>query len=202
MKTESRDIFPDTDFSAMRKEKEAILKQKAVSVWLFGLSGSGKTTIAKDLEKRLIAESFFCRILDGDDVRSGINNNLGFSLDDRLENIRRIAEINTLFLNTGIIVINSFVCPTIQMRQMAKSIIGASDFVEVYVSTPLEVCEQRDVKGLYKKARANKTPDFTGISSPFEEPENPDLILDTSITALDECTKLIFNYLHAKIKFI
>lgn len=132
-------------------------------------------------------------MLDGDNIRSGINNNLGFSKEDRLENIRRIAEVSKLLINTGMITICSFISPTDEIRQMAKNIIGENDFIEIFLNPPLEVCEQRDTKGLYKKARAGEIKDFTGISSPFEAPKHPDLEIDTSVTPIKDSVELIFN---------
>ena len=163
-----------------RADKEALLGQRGLMVWFTGLSGSGKSTVAIALERELHARGILCRILDGDNVRSGINNNLGFSADDRVENIRHIAEVARLFVDTGIVTIAAFISPSNALREMAAEIIGKDDFVEVYVDTPLSVCEERDVKGLYKKARTGEVKNFTGISAPFEAPEHPALRLDTS----------------------
>lgn len=179
-------IFPTFDKIVGRKEKEQILKQKAKAIWMTGFSGSGKTTIAVELEKELLKRGFFTQILDGDNVRTGININLGFSDEDRIENIRRIAEVTKLFLNCGIITINCFVSPTKAIRENAKKIIGAADFVEVFIDTPIEVCEQRDVKGLYKKARAGKIKDFTGINAPFETPTNATVVVKTNNKTITE----------------
>ena len=163
-----------------RRDKEIYLKQRAKVIWFTGLSASGKTTLASMLEKKLFELNYFCQILDGDNVRSGINKNLRFTNKDRTENIRRIAEVSKLFMNCGIILLCSFISPTNQMRKMAKEIIGEDDFLEIFVDTPLEICEQRDQKGLYKKARAGEIKNFTGISAPFEIPENPFLRVDNS----------------------
>jgi adenylylsulfate kinase len=163
-----------------RQDKESLLGQKGIMIWMTGLSGSGKSTIALGVERELHKRGILCRILDGDNIRAGINNNLGFSEEDRRENIRRIAEIGKLFIETGIVTIACFVSPTNELRQMARDIIGKDDFREVYVSTPLEECERRDVKGLYARARRGEVKDFTGISAPFEAPTSPDLCLDTS----------------------
>src|SRR5690606_635109 len=146
------------------------LGQSGLCVWMTGLSGSGKSTIAAGLERRLHAEGVHTMVLDGDNVRTGINGNLGFSDADRTENIRRIAEVAKLFVHNGTVTICCFVSPTIAIRERAKAIIGAEDFVEVFVDTPLEECERRDVKGLYAKARAGEVEEFTGISAPFEAP--------------------------------
>ncbi len=151
-----------------------------------GLSGAGKTTIAQNIEKELNKRGYLIQVLDGDDVRKGINNNLGFSAEDRYENIRRISEVSKLFLSCGIICINSFISPTKEIRHMAKDIIGRENFIEVYVNAPLEVCEQRDVKGLYKKAREGKIKNFTGIDAPFEAPENPTIELKTDELSIEE----------------
>jgi len=167
-------IFPDKNNKLERPEKEKLLGQKAKVIWLTGLSAAGKTTIGRDLEKELFKKGFLTQILDGDNIRSGINSNLGFSSEDRYENIRRISEVTKLFIDCGIICINSFITPTNDIRKMAKDIIGEDDFIEVFVNAPVEVCEQRDPKGLYKKAREGKIKDFTGIDAPFDIPENPD----------------------------
>ena len=168
-----------------------------------GPSGSGKTTIAIALEQKLKDKGFLTQVLDGDNVRTGINNNLGFSVEDRAENIRRIAEVSKLFINCGVITINCFVSPTIEIREQAKNIIGESDFIEVFVNTPIEICEKRDVKGLYKKARAGEVKDFTGISAPYEEPLNPELTIDSSKLTVEESTRVVLNYLEEKgyVKF-
>jgi len=172
-------IFPIFDKIAGRAEKEQFLNQKSKVIWMTGLSGSGKTTIAIALEKELLQRGFFTQVLDGDNIRVGINNNLGFSEEDRTENIRRIAEVSKLFLNCGVITINCFVSPTKAIRENAKKIIGALDFIEVFIDTPIEICEQRDVKGLYKKARAGEIKDFTGINAPFEAPTNAKVVIKT-----------------------
>ena len=189
----AKNIYPVFDRIYDRKVKEEILRQSAKVIWFTGLSGSGKTTLASSLEKELFFRRFFCQVLDGDNIRTGINNNLGFSQEDRLENIRRIAEVSKLLLHTGMITICSFISPTHEIRSLARNIIGENDFIEVFLNPPLEVCEQRDTKGLYKKARAGIIQDFTGISAPFEAPENPDLELDTSSMGIKDCVDQIFN---------
>ncbi|MFZ5551693.1 MAG: adenylyl-sulfate kinase [Bacteroidota bacterium] len=193
-------IHPVYDRALQRQDKEKFLGQHAVVVWMTGLSGSGKSTIALALEKRLQENGFFTRLLDGDNVRTGINNNLGFSESDRMENIRRIAEVSKLFLNNGVICINSFVSPTQAIRETAKKIIGEKDFLEIYINTPLEICEQRDVKGLYKKARAGEIKDFTGISAPFEAPENPSLEIKTENKTIEQSTDELYQFILPKIK--
>ena len=189
----AKNIYPVFDRIYDRKVKEEILRQSAKVIWFTGLSGSGKTTLAANLEKELFFRRYFCQVLDGDNIRSGINNNLGFSKEDRLENIRRIAEVTKLLINTGMITICSFISPTEEIRQLARKIIGEKDFIEIFLNPPLEVCEQRDTKGLYKKARAGEIKDFTGISSPFEAPSNPNLEIDTSVTSIKDSVELIFN---------
>lgn len=184
--TMKHNVYPIFDKMMTRADKEQLLNQRGLMVWFTGLSGSGKSTIAIALERELHRRGFLCRILDGDNIRSGINNNLGFSEEDRVENIRRIAEVGKLFVDTGIITLAAFISPNNALRQMAAEIIGKEDFIEVYVSTPIEVCEQRDVKGLYARARRGEIKDFTGVSAPFEAPEHPDLSLDTSVLTLEE----------------
>jgi len=188
-----KNIHPQFEKIKNRRFKERILNQRAKVLWFTGMSGSGKTTLASLLEEKLFDAGFFCQILDGDNVRSGINNNLGFSEEDRIENIRRIAEVAKLFLNCGIIVICSFISPTRQMRHLAKEIIGEDDFLEIFVNVPLEICEERDPKGLYKKARAGKIKDFTGITSPFEDPENPFLSVENTDPDIEKTVERIFK---------
>lgn len=195
----TENIYPVFDRIYDRKVKEEILRQSAKVIWFTGLSGSGKTTLASNLEKELFFRRFFCQVLDGDNIRTGINNNLGFSKEDRLENIRRIAEVSKLLINTGMITICSFISPTEEIRSMARNIIGEEDFIEIFLNTPLEVCEQRDVKGLYKRARAGEIKDFTGISSPFEAPANPDVEIDTSVVKIKDSVDLIFNTIADRI---
>ena len=193
-------IHPIFDKILSRNDKELFLNQKAKVLWFTGLSGSGKSTIAQHLEKRLFSEGIFVQLLDGDNIRSGINNNLGFSLEDRNENIRRISEVSKLFLNAGIVCLNSFVSPTIKIRNAAKEIIGEEDFIEVYVNTPLEICEQRDVKGLYKKARAGEIKGFTGIDSPYEAPQNPDIEVKTENQTIEESVDQIYQAIIAQLQ--
>lgn len=191
-------IYPIFDKMLTRADKEALLGQHGIMVWFTGLSGSGKSTIAIALERELHRRGLLCRILDGDNIRSGINNNLGFSPEDRIENIRRIAEVGRLFVDTGIITLAAFISPTNELRRMAARIIGEDDFFEVYVSTPLEECERRDVKGLYAKARRGEIKEFTGISAPFEKPEHPALTLDTSRLSLEESVKQLLDLIEKK----
>lgn len=189
-------IYPVFDRMLSRADKEALLHQKGVMLWFTGLSGSGKSTVAIALERELHRRGLLCRILDGDNIRSGINSNLGFSAEDRRENIRRIAEVAKLFVDTGIITIAAFISPTEQLRCMARDIIGADDFKEIYVSTPLAECERRDVKGLYARARRGEVKNFTGISAPFEAPEHPALSLDTSVLPIEESVKQLLQLLN------
>lgn len=191
--TQENNIYPIYDKMMTRADKEALLGQKGMMIWFTGLSGSGKSTIALSLERELDKRGILCRILDGDNIRSGINRNLGFSEEDRVENIRRIAEVCKLFVDTGIVTIAAFISPTNQLREMAAGIIGKDDFREIYVSTPLSVCEQRDVKGLYARARRGEIKDFTGVSAPFEAPEHPALSLDTSKLTLEEAVNQVLQ---------
>ncbi len=193
-------VYPIFDKMLSRSAKEQLLGQKGLMVWFTGLSGSGKSTLAVALERELHQRGLLCRILDGDNIRSGINNNLGFSAADREENIRRIAEVGKLFVDTGIITLAAFISPDEKMRQMAASIIGNEDFLEVYVNTPIEACEKRDVKGLYAKARKGEIKNFTGVSAPFEAPENPDISIDTSVTSLEESVQALLSIILPKIK--
>lgn len=195
----SNNIHPTFDRILKREDKEQFLKQKAKVIWMTGLSGSGKTTIAIALEQKLKDKGFLTQVLDGDNVRTGINNNLGFSVEDRAENIRRIAEVSKLFINCGVITINCFVSPTIEIREQAKNIIGESDFIEVFVNTPIEICEKRDVKGLYKKARAGEIKNFTGIDSPFEAPVKPDVDVKTANMSIEGAANQILEIILPKI---
>lgn len=183
-----------------RKTRCERLGQQSKVVWLTGLSGSGKSTIAQYLEQRLFSEGFFAQVLDGDNIRDGINQNLGFSEEDRSENIRRIAEVAKLYLNSGIITINSFISPTVAIRKIAAEIIGPDSFIEIYVNAPIEVCEKRDVKGLYAKARKGMIKGFTGIDAPYEPPTQPALEVCTDKMDIFQATELIFEYLLPNIK--
>ena len=193
-------IYPIFDRMLARKDKEELLKQHSVMIWFTGLSGSGKSTIAIALERELHKRGLLCRILDGDNIRSGINNNLGFTEADRIENIRRIAEVSKLFVDAGIITIAAFISPSNDIREMAAGIIGKDDFLEVYVSTPIEECERRDVKGLYAKARRGEIKKFTGISAPFEAPVHPALMLDTSVLSLEESINKLLELILPRIQ--
>ena len=200
MNTPSENIFPVFDKIISKEKKEKLLNQKGKVVWLTGLSGSGKTTIAIQLEKELYKLGFLVQILDGDNIRAGINNNLSFSESDRTENIRRIAEVSKLFLNCGIITINCFVSPKTKMRQIAKKIIGKENYYEIFIDADLETCEKRDVKGLYKKARNGEIKNFTGINSQYEKPNNPRLEVNTSQLSIEESIEVILKNVLPQLK--
>lgn len=191
--SKATNIHPIFDRLLTRVDRETRLGQKAKVLWLTGLSGSGKSTIAQDLERTFYNNGFFAQVLDGDNIRTGINNNLGFSIEDREENIRRISEIAKLYLNSGVITICSFISPTRKIREKASEIVGKEDFLEIFINTPLELCEKRDVKGLYKKARAGEIKGFTGIDSPYEEPDSPFLNVETANSTIEESSTLIFD---------
>ena len=193
-------IYPIFDKMLTRSDKESLLKQRGCMVWFTGLSGSGKSTVAIALERELQKRGILCRILDGDNIRFGINSNLGFSEEDRIENIRRIAEIGKLFVDTGIVTIAAFISPNNMLREMASKIICQDDFIEVFVSTPLEECERRDVKGLYAKARRGEIENFTGISAPFEAPENPAISLDTSKLSVEQSVNRLLDLILPRIE--
>jgi len=194
-------IHPVFDRIIQRKDKEVLLKQNSKVIWLTGLSGAGKTTLGVNLERKLFNRGYLTQILDGDNIRSGINKNLKFTEEDRAENIRRIAEVNKLFVNCGIITINCFISPTNTMRQKAIEIIGRENFIEVYVNAPLKVCEERDVKGLYKKARKGEIKNFTGIDSPFEAPDNPDIEIRTDLLNIDEASDKLYEFIIDKVQY-
>ena len=182
--------------------KEALLKQRGLVIWLYGLSGSGKSTLANALERRLYGEDVFTQVLDGDNIRTGLNSNLGFSDEDRWENIRRIAEVAKLFVRAGVVTIASFICPRNELRAMAREIVGQADFLEVYVECSFETCERRDVKGLYAKAKAGEVKQFTGRDSTFEPPESPeaaDLILNTDEQGEDESIEQLYRAVHPRV---
>lgn len=196
----AENIYPIYDRMMTCQDKESLLGQRGIMIWFTGLSGSGKSTIAMGVERELHAQGILCRILDGDNVRAGINNNLGFSAEDRIENIRRIAEIGKLFVQTGVVTLACFVSPTNDIRQMARKIVGEEDFLEVYISTPIEECERRDVKGLYARARKGEVKNFTGISAPFEAPVSPDIAIDTSKIPLEESVKTLTELIIKRVK--
>ena len=186
-----------------KEDRVKLLNQKGVTIWLTGLSGSGKSTIAVELEHALIENRHQAYILDGDNIRHGLNKNLGFSPEDRTENIRRIGEVAKLFTDAGIITITAFISPYREDRDAVRRLLNDGEFIEVHVKCPLDVCEKRDTKGLYKKARAGEVKDFTGISAPYEEPLNPELTIDSSKLTVEESTRAVLNYLEEKgcVKF-
>ena len=190
------------DQLVQRSERERFLSQNSGVYWLTGLSGSGKSTIAKGVERKLFNAGFFVQVLDGDNIRTGISNNLTFSVEDRQENIRRIAEVAKLYVESGIVTLCSFISPTIEIRSQAKEIIGQKDFTEVYVETSLELCEERDVKGLYKKARKGLIKGFTGIDSPYEPPVNADMVIPTASQDVDESVDTLCHYIIEKSKLV
>lgn len=193
-------IFPIHDRLVGFEDRCRRLNQRPISLWFCGLSGSGKSTIAVGLERLLFQKGYTTQVLDGDNIRSGINSNLGFSVEDRLENNRRVAEIAKLYNMSGLITINSFISPTQSIRNKAKEIIGDSFFKEVYIKASLETCEDRDVKGLYEKARKGEIKGFTGIDSPFEVPENPFLEIDTEKHTLEVCIQSLFKAIEPLIR--
>jgi len=196
----ANNTVPIFDKMLSREQKQSLLHQKSLCIWFTGLSGSGKSTLALALEHYLFQQGFKTALLDGDNVRQGINSDLGFSDKERTENIRRIAEINKLFLQNGIITINAFVSPTNAIRQMAKEIVGQDDFYLIYTQASLKTCKQRDVKGLYKKVQQGEIQNFTGISSVFEEPIHADLLLDTDMQTIEVCLNEIIKQILPKIK--
>lgn len=178
-----------------KDQREKFLGQKGVVIWFTGLSGSGKSTLAHAVEKRLFENGNLCYVLDGDNIRHGLNKNLGFSPQDREENIRRIGEVAKLFTDAGLIAMTAFISPYRADRRKARELLNSGEFIEVYAKVPIEVAEQRDPKGLYKKARAGEIKEFTGISAPYEEPENPEIVVDTSVLSLEESADKIITYL-------
>ena len=185
--------------SALAKtEREQLLKQKGVVIWFTGLSGSGKSTLALAVEEELYKRGHLCYVLDGDNIRHGLNKNLGFSPEDREENIRRIGEVSKLFADAGLLTMTAFISPYRKDRDLARQLLNDREFIEVYTTVPLEVAEQRDPKGLYKKARAGEIKEFTGISAPYEEPINPELTIDTSKLDLEQSRDKVIEYLEQK----
>lgn len=193
-------IFPVFDEILQKKDKEDLLQQNAKVIWMTGLSGSGKTTIAKGVERYLHSRGVLNQLLDGDNIRVGISNDLGFSTDERTENIRRISEVSKLFIHCGIVTLNCFVSPTVKIRENAKKIIGEEDFIEVYINASVETCKNRDTKGLYKKAKEGKITNLSGVNAPFEPPKNPDLEINTSELSVNESIEKVINYILPIIK--
>jgi len=181
-----------------RERREKLNEHQGAVVWFTGLSGSGKSTVAHEVEERLHRMGCHTYVFDGDNVRHGLCAGLGFSPQDRSENIRRIGEMVKLFLDAGILALTAFISPFVRDRRAIRDLIGSEDFVEIHCRCPLEVCEQRDVKGMYKRARAGEIKEFTGISSPYEIPENPDLVLDTDKLSVEECAERVIHLLKQK----
>jgi adenylylsulfate kinase len=192
-------IYPVFDKMLPREAKEELLGQRGAVIWMYGLSGSGKSTLANLLERRLHERGRMVKVLDGDNVRSGLNRNLGFSDEDRLENIRRVSEVAKLFADSGIITITSFITPHNELRKMAREIIGDDDLLEVYVKASFETCAERDPKGLYAKVKAGEVKQFTGKDSAFEEPDRPDLVIDTEALSEEESLSVLLDASLAKV---
>ncbi|AOH55178.1 adenylyl-sulfate kinase [Peribacillus muralis] len=182
-------------FSLTKEHRQTLHGHKSYILWFTGLSGSGKSTIANMVEAKLHAKGVSTYILDGDNLRNGLNEDLGFSMDDRKENIRRIGEVSKIFVDSGIVVLATFISPYANDREDVRKKVESDEFIEIYVKCPIEACEERDPKGLYKKARIGKITDFTGVSAPYEEPENPEIIIETSENTIEECVQQIINYL-------
>jgi adenylylsulfate kinase len=195
-----KNLFSSKNELISRKEKENLLSQKGTCFWLTGLSGSGKTTIAKLTAEKLHSDGILTQVLDGDNIRLGVNKNLTFSEEDRTENIRRIAEITKLFIENGVVTICCFISPTKKMRSLAKKIIGSKDFNEIFVNTSLEDCTKRDTKGLYKKAALGEIKNFTGVSAPFEEPISAELIIPTQNLSAEDSSIILYNFALQLIK--
>jgi adenylylsulfate kinase len=195
----SHDIFPVFQRLMQRSEKEALLKQRAKTIWLTGLPAAGKTSIAIEMERMMHREGYFVKVLDGDNVRVGLNSDLGFTDAERKENIRRIAEVSKLFVDGGIITINCFLSPTEEISNIARSILR-DDLIEVYVNTPLYICEQRDVKGLYAKARRGELKNFTGIDAPFEAPAAPAFSVSTESISASQAASDVYRCLEKRIR--
>lgn len=186
----------------MRAAKEALLKQRARVIWMCGLSGAGKSTLASELDLELSARGFLSMVIDGDEIRQGLNRGLGYSAEDRRENLRRVAEVARLTTACGIISIVSFITPTQSVRQMVRNIVGENDYTEVFVNAPLDVCEQRDIKGLYRLAREGRIKDFTGIDSPFEPPVNPHIEINTDKMSIEQCSHKLLEFVLPLIEHI
>lgn len=182
-----------------KEQREQLMQQRTKLIWFTGLSGSGKSTLAVQLEAQLFARGFKTYLLDGDNIRTGLNKDLSFTDEGRVENIRRIGEVSKLLLDSGVIVLSAFISPFKADREQVKAIVGASNYIEVFVDTPLEICEQRDVKGLYKKARAGEVKNFTGIDSPYERPESADLVIKKETLTVEQSVERLLNFVLPKI---
>jgi len=188
----------ESESQVSRAEREALLRHRAVTLWFTGLSGSGKSTLARALERALVARGVLAYVLDGDNVRGGLNADLGFSPEDRVENIRRIGEVAKLMNDAGVLVLTAFISPYRADRARARALLPAGAFLEVFVDAPLELCEQRDPKGLYRKARAGEIAEFTGVSAPYEPPTGPELRVATGARPLDACVAELLAFLEAR----
>jgi adenylylsulfate kinase len=184
-----------------KQQREELMNQRAKLVWFTGLSGSGKSTLAVQLEAQFHGLGFKTYLLDGDNIRAGLNKDLSFTDEGRIENIRRIGEVSKLLLDAGVVVLSAFISPFQADREQVKKIVGPENYIEIFVNAPLEVCEQRDVKGLYKKARAGEVKNFTGIDSPYEAPTSPDLVLETGVLSIDESVGKLIGFVKRKILF-
>jgi adenylylsulfate kinase len=193
-------IFPTAHLLRTRVERQAHLRQRSVAVWLFGLSGAGKTTLADALDRRLAQDGHFAAVLDGDNLRGGLNSGLGFSDPDRFENIRRAAEVARLFVQAGVIAITALITPRRGLRDLVRSVIGPEDLIEVYLSASFDVCARRDPKGLYARAAAGEISAFTGRDSAFEPPEHADLVLDTGVLTPAECLARVHAVVEPRIR--
>lgn len=198
----AENIHPIFDQIVSRTTREKFLNQRAHVFWFTGLSGSGKSTIAQGVELSLFDRGYFAQVIDGDNIRTGLCNNLSFSIADRQENIRRIAELSKLYTSSGIISLCSFISPTIEIRAMAKEIIGNMDFSEIFINTSIDLCEKRDVKGLYKKARLGEIKGFTGIDSPYEAPVNAALEIKTDEQSVEESVGDVLDFIIQKVKIL
>lgn len=196
------DIHPIYHHMITRDEREAKLRQRARVIWLYGLSGSGKSTLVTALEERLFADGYVTTHLDGDNLRDGLNRGLGFTDADREENIRRVAEVSKLFVQSGIVCLNSFITPKESLRQLARGILGKENLLEIYVECSFETCRQRDVKGLYKKVEAGLVPNFTGKESAFEPPVQADLVLNTESTPLEQSLETLYSFVIGHIRAV
>jgi adenylylsulfate kinase len=199
--TRDHSLWTDFNNFIRRNRRRFLVRQRPVVIWLTGLPGSGKTTLAESLNAAILKKGYFTKHFDGDEIRKGINNDLGYSDTDRMENVRRTAEISRLFLDSGLVIICSFISPTREIRQMAKKIIGRDRFIEVFVNSPLEICEKRDPKGMYKMARAGLLKNFTGIDAPYEIPKEPDVEIRTDLWDIPSSTKYLVRKVLPKIKF-
>lgn len=188
------------EYEITKKDRCIQKNHNALVIWFTGLSSSGKSTLANELDKYLYSKGIHTYVLDGDNMRKGLNSDLLFSVEDRKENLRRIGHVASLFVDAGIVCLAAFIAPLAEDRNHLKEIIGFENFVEIFVNTPLKVCEERDVKGLYKKARRGEIKDFTGVNAPYENPEKPDLIIDTSNETLNESVLKIIGYINAKLQ--